>query len=161
VSTATGRCDFSLPGGCRWSELAAAAVDMVAILAGPLAASGRIVRLPGGVFGYTTNFSGQGLAARVVYQASSGPIEELSMLSDRLWHAADLTTITNAPTAASAPFAYTTGITDQGLAARVVYRAASGQVEELSMLSDGLRRGDVPACSKTNGYGESLCPRGT
>src|SRR5262249_49516201 len=86
----------------------------------------------GAPFGYTTSLTGQGPAARVVYRAAGGHIEELSLVSpSQGWHAADLTTLTDAPAAASAPFGFTTDLTDQSPATRVVYRTASGHIEEL------------------------------
>jgi hypothetical protein len=92
----------------------------------------------GDPFGYTTNLTGQGPAARVVYRAAGGHIEELSLLiPNQGWHAADLTTLTDAPVAASAPFGFTTDLTDQSPAARVVYRTGSGHIEELALPSGG------------------------
>src|SRR5215831_12212692 len=87
----------------------------------------------GDPFGYTTNLTGQGPAARAVYRAVGGHIEELSLLiPNQGWRAADLTALTDAPAAASAPFGFTTTLTGQDPAARVVYRTASGHIEELA-----------------------------
>src|SRR5215813_743873 len=87
----------------------------------------------GDPFGYTTTLTGQGPAARAVHRAAGGHIEELSLLiPNQGWHAADLTALTDAPAAASAPSGFTTTLTGQGPAARVVYRTASGHIEELA-----------------------------
>ena len=92
----------------------------------------------GDPFGYTTDLTGQGPAARAVYRAAGGHIEELSLLiPNQGWHAADLTALTDAPAAASAPFGFTTSLTDQSPAARVVYRTAGGHIEELALPSGG------------------------
>src|SRR6516164_854131 len=92
----------------------------------------------GATFGYTTNLTGQGPAARAVYRTAGGDIEELSLLiPNQGWHAADLTALTGAPAAASPPFGFTTSLTGQGPAARVVYRTAGGDIEELALPSGG------------------------
>src|SRR5262249_24808245 len=150
----------------------------------------------GDPFGYTTTLTGQGPAARAVYRAAGGHIEELSLLiPNQGWHAPDLTALTHppaaasapyclpttpsgparpaggraraasahtthlpsagggwsavdltahtgAPTAAGAPFGYTTTLTDQGPAARVVYRTAGRHIEELALPSGGAWQAD-------------------
>jgi hypothetical protein len=85
----------------------------------------------GDPFGYTTNLTGQGPAARVVYRTADSHIEELAS-SGGSWSAVDLSTLTGAPAAASAPFGFTTNLTGQGPAARVVYRTAGRHIEELA-----------------------------
>ena len=59
-------------------------------------------------------------------------IEELALPSGGAWQADDLTAVSGAPDTASAPFGYTTSLTGQVPAARVVYRAAGNDIEELS-----------------------------
>ena len=55
------------------------------------------------------------------------------MKPGRPWIAADLTAITGAPAAASAPFGYETGLDGQGQVARVVYRTTGSHIAELSI----------------------------
>ena len=86
----------------------------------------------GGPFGYTTNLTGQGPVARVVYQAGEH-IWELSVLGGHDWVKADLTAKTGAPLG-QGPVGYTTNLTGQGPVARVVYVTANSHVEELSLM---------------------------
>ena len=67
-----------------------------------------------------------------MYRAAGRHIEELALPSGGAWQADDLTAASGAPDAASAPFGYTTSLTGQVPAARVVYRAAGRDIEELS-----------------------------
>src|SRR5262249_46104994 len=85
--------------------------------------------------------TGQGPAARVVYRATSGHIEEPAS-SGGSWSAVDLTALTGAPAAASASFGFTTTLTGQGPAARVVYRTAGRHIEELALPSGGAGQAD-------------------
>jgi uncharacterized protein (AIM24 family) len=84
-------------------------------------------------FGYTTNLTGQGPVARVVYTTTDGHIQELNVDGGRSWITADLTVLSGAPPAASAPFGYTTNLTGQGPVARVVYRTTDGHIQELNV----------------------------
>src|SRR5262249_56225155 len=89
----------------------------------------------GAPYGLPPTLTGQDPAARVVYRpAGRGHIEELAS-SGGSWSAVDLTALTGAPTAAGTPFGYTTTLTDQGPAARVVYRTAGRHIEELALPS--------------------------
>jgi hypothetical protein len=90
--------------------------------------------------GYMTELPGQGQYARVVYETADYHIEELSSSNGQQWQKADLSEITDAPTASgSDPFAYTTDF-GQGQVARVIYvapwptwaRSGSNDIEELS-----------------------------
>jgi hypothetical protein len=103
-----------------WSK-----ADLTAITGAPAAA--------GVPMGYTTNLNGQGPVARVVYETTSGHVEELSATVASGWSKADLTAITGAPAAAGVPMGYTTNLNGQGPVARVVYETTSGHVEELSV----------------------------
>ena len=105
--------------GGSWS-----AVDLTALTGSPSA-----VGIP---FGYTTTLTDQGPTARVVYRTTGHHIVELALPSGGSWQADDLTAVSGAPDAASAPFGYTTSLTGQVPAARVVYRAAGRDIEELS-----------------------------
>jgi hypothetical protein len=84
-------------------------------------------------FGYTTNLTGQGPVARVVYTTTDGHIQELNTDGSHDWIPADLNFLTGAPLAASAPFGYTTNLTGEGPVARVVYRTTDGHIEELNV----------------------------
>jgi hypothetical protein len=117
--TVSGDIEELASSGGSWS-----AVDLTALTGAPAAASSPS--------GYTTDLTGQGPAARVVYRTAGGDIEELALPSGGSWQADDLTTASGAPAAASAPFGYTTSLTGQVPAARVVYRAAGRDIEELS-----------------------------
>jgi hypothetical protein len=85
--------------------------------------------------GYTTNLSGQGPVARVVFRAySTGHVWELSVGSDNTWRGADLTNLTGGmPPASVEPFGYATNLNGQGPAARVVFRDGFGDIRELSV----------------------------
>jgi hypothetical protein len=83
-------------------------------------------------FGYTTDFTGQGLAARVVYRSSSGHIEELSMLSSGIWHAAP-DRHHRCPGRRQRAVRLHHQL-HRPRARRVVYRATSGHIEELSLV---------------------------
>jgi hypothetical protein len=104
------------------------AADLTALTDAPAAASPP--------FGFATSLTGQDPAARVVYRTVGGDIEELAS-SGGSWSAVDLTALTGAPAAASSPSGYTTSLTGQGPAARVVYRTAGGDIEELALTSGG------------------------
>jgi len=67
-----------------------------------------------------------------VYRTAGRHIEELALPSGGAWQADDLTAVSGAPDTASAPFGYTTSLTGQVPAARVVYRAAGNDIEEPS-----------------------------
>jgi hypothetical protein len=67
-----------------------------------------------------------------VYRTTGRHIVELALPSGGSWQANDLTTASGAPDAASDPFGYTTHLAGQVPAARVVYRAAGRDIEELS-----------------------------
>jgi hypothetical protein len=67
-----------------------------------------------------------------VYRTASRHVEELALPSGGSWQADDLTAVSGAPATASAPFGYTTTLTGQVPAARVVFRAAGNDIEELS-----------------------------
>src|SRR5262249_56997964 len=96
----------------------------------------------GAPYGLPPTLTGQDPAARVVYRpAGRGHIEDLAS-SGGSWSAADLTALTGAPTAAGTPFGYTTTLTDQGPAARVVYRTAGRHIEELALPSGGAWQAD-------------------
>ena len=100
--------------------------DLTVLTGAPLAESAP--------FGYTTNLTGQGPGARVVYRTPDGHIQELSLPSGGAgWNTADLTVLTRAPLAESAPFGYTTSLSGQGPVARVVYRTTDGHIQELSV----------------------------
>ena len=118
--TVSGDIEELASSGGSWS-----AVDLTALTGAPAAASSPS--------GYTTDLTGQGPAARAVYRTAGGHIEELSLvIPNQGWHAADLTALTGAPAAASPPFGFTTSLTGQDPAARVVYRTVSGDIEELA-----------------------------
>ena len=122
----------------------------------------------GATFGYTTNLTGQGPAARAVYRTADGHIEELSLLIPQQgWHAADLTALTGAPAAASPPFGFTTSLTGQDPAARVVYRTVSGDIEELASSGGSWSAVDLTAltgapaaASSPSGYTTDLTGQG-
>jgi len=86
----------------------------------------------GGPFGYTTNLTGQGPVARVVYQGGEH-IWELSVRGGHDWVKADLTARTGAPTTVDGAIGYTTNLTGQGPAARVLYSTGE-HIWELSVL---------------------------
>src|SRR5215472_8091135 len=122
----------------------------------------------GAPFGYTTNLTGQGPAARAVYRTAGGDIEELSLLiPNQGWHAADLTALTGAPAATSPPFGFTTSLTGQDPAARVVYRTVSGDIEELASSGGSWSAVDLTtltgapaAASAPSGYTTNLSGQG-
>jgi uncharacterized lipoprotein YmbA len=152
--TSSGRIEeLGNNGGAWW------AADLTQATYAPSANSGP--------FGYVTNLTGQGQVARVVYQTSSGRIEELGD-SGGAWWAADLTQAANAPTAGGMPFGYTTSLNGQGPVARVVYPTSSGHVEELSDSGPAWSAADLtkitgapgPATSEPFGYTSSLNGQG-
>ena len=129
--TASGHIEeLSLQADKKWH-----AADLTALAKAPAAASAP--------FGYFTARTGQGQGtrpfARVVYRTPAGHIEELSVQSGQQWHAADLTVLSGAPAAASAPFGYTTEFSSEpGKVARVIYRTPGSHIVELSLQPDGL-----------------------
>jgi len=112
--------ELSVRAGHPWKQ-----ADLTALTGAPAAA--------GNPAGYETHLDGQGSTGRVVYRTASGHVEELSVRAGHPWTRADLTALTGAPAAAGNPAGYLTHLTGQGLAARVIYRTASGHVEELSV----------------------------
>jgi len=121
-------------GGATTLVLAASATAMAASWSGAdLTAIAGAPAAAGNPAGYTTNLTGQGPVARVVYKTTSGHIEELSAQVGHPWSGADLTAIAGAPAAAGNPAGYTTDLTGQGPVARVVYKTTSGHIEELSV----------------------------
>ena len=68
--------------------------------------------------------------ARVVYRATNGNVEQLSVLAGGSWTATNLSQ-NGAPRAASAPFGYPTLLAGQGPAARVVYQGTDGNIWDL------------------------------
>ena len=113
--------ELSVRGGNDWK-----AADLTARTGAPIDNGA-------GPFGYTTDLTGQGPVARVIYTTEFGHIWELSVRGGHDWKAADLTARTGAPAVASGPWGYTTNLTGQGPVARVVYAAASGHIWELSV----------------------------
>ena len=121
-------------GGATTLVLAASATAMAAGWSGAdLTAIARAPAAAGNPAGYATDLTGQGPVARVVYRTASGHIEELTVQVGHPWSAADLTAIARAPAAAGNPAGYATDLTGQGPVARVVYRTASSDIEELSV----------------------------
>lgn len=103
-----------------------ASADLTQLTGAPL--------ISGTPIGYTTNLTGQGTVARVVYQTGSGHMQELNVGgAGQSWNSADLTQITGAPSASGGPFGYTTSLTGQGAVARVIYVTSGLHVEELSV----------------------------
>jgi|GEM_PF-2373739 len=115
-----------------------AAADLTAIAGAPPAASAPV--------GFTTNLSGQGPVARVVYRTRTGHVEQLYLAGGGTWKKADLTAIAGAPVAASAPFGFTTSLSGQGPVARVVYKTTPGHIEQLYLSGGGTwKKADLTA----------------
>ncbi|GAB1639580.1 hypothetical protein [Krasilnikovia sp. MM14-A1259] len=113
--------------------------DLRAITGAPAPAAGILAA-------YTTDLTGQGPVARVVYRTQASRIQELSVGSDGRWRSTDLTTLTGAPPAASAPYGYTTSLTGQGPVGRVVYLTANNRIQELSVtVAGGWHSADLTA----------------
>ena len=136
------------PAGAGWED-----VDLTLSSGGPGSAVGD-------PFAYTTNFPGQGLAARVVYRTSDDHIHELASLdpAGAGWEDVDLTLSSGGPgSAVGDPFAYTTNFPGQGLAARVVYRTSDDHIHELASLDPaGAGWEDVDLTLSSGGPGSAV-----
>jgi hypothetical protein len=85
--------------------------------------------------GYFSDLAGAG-EDRVIYSTATGDVEELSRpVNSTAWSAKDLTTLTGAPPATSAPFGFSTN--NPSALAQVVYETASGAVEQLALSHAG------------------------
>jgi hypothetical protein len=93
--------------------------------------------LLGTPFAYSTNLTGEGPVARVVYLNNARQVMELRSSDGNTWVASNLTGLTGAPLAVDEPVAYVTNLTGQGPVARVVYNAMDGQVYELGLAGGG------------------------
>jgi hypothetical protein len=113
--------------------------ELADVAATPGWASADLTKLAGGAaaagdpIAYVTEFPVQGPTARVVYRAVNGQIYELAdVAATPGWGSASLTQLTGTLAAAGDPIAYMTDFGGQGPTARVVFRAANGDVCELS-----------------------------
>jgi hypothetical protein len=85
---------------------------------------------------YTTQFAGQGPAARLVYMGTDGNIWELSYLGPgSQWQANELNA-NGAPPPTESPIAYITNFATQGPTARVVYRGFDDHLYELAYVAN-------------------------
>jgi hypothetical protein len=120
--------ELSLVSGGNWSH-----TDLTAIAGGP-----GVTASP---MGYTTGLAGQGPAARVVYVGLDNHVHELSLVSGGNWSHTDITAIAGGPDAPFFPImGYTTNLSSQGRAARVLYVDHTpdlGHLHELSLVSGG------------------------
>ena len=83
-------------------------------------------------FGYVTSSE---VIARVVYRGRDAHIHEMWLRRGSSWKHADLTSLTDAPPAASDPAAYSTNFDET---ARVIYRGSDGHIHELWLPEGGV-----------------------